>query len=51
LDLYDFDQEQYKTVFVLSEENDKSKFEQLGQEIEYIRQFAIRAQGYQRKQA
>lgn len=51
LDLYDFDQEQYKTVFVLSEENDKSKFEQLGQEIEYIRQLAIRAQGYQRKQA
>lgn len=51
LDLYDFDQEQYKTVFVLSINNDKSKFEQLGEEIEYIRQFAIQAQGYKRKQA
>jgi hypothetical protein len=35
----------------LSIDNDKSKFEQLGEEIEYIRQVAIQSQGYKRKQA
>jgi hypothetical protein len=49
--VYDFDQEQYKTLFILSADNDRSAFERLGEEIEDIRQYAINAQGYQRKQA
>jgi hypothetical protein len=51
VDVYDFDQEQYKTLFILSIENDLSSFEKLGQEIETIRQYAINATGFKRKQA
>lgn len=52
LEVYDFDQEEYKTLFVLSADNDPNKFAQLGQEIESIRQYAIQqTNGYKRKQA
>ena len=51
VDVYDFDQEQYKTLFILSADNDPSSFAKLGEEIETIRQYAINAQGYRRKQA
>lgn len=49
LEVYDFDWEEHKTLFVLSTENSDEAFKKLGQEIEDIRIEAIYAKGYRRK--
>ena len=49
LEVYDFDWEECKTLFVLSTENSDESFKRLGQEIEDIRIKAIYAKGYRRK--